>query len=199
MPHLPVGHSTPLEMAMMLNGIAIVQAAIDAQPENLPVKTPANMHSLHLLAERGDEARFKILLQRGAKCDIRNAQGYTPLHYAAMNGHKEIVMAILEQQALLSRWCLVDGFDIDSKTANGKTAWLLAKENNQHEMVTLLEKHGANNPSYLTTFGEQLVRPFKYHLAALISHQRQFPPYSKTPIPIDIQTTFAPHCWYLAK
>ncbi len=57
---------------------------------------------------------------------------WTPLHYEAEQGYKDIV------DYLVSR-----GTDINVATNNGKTALSLAKEKGQTEIVELLRKHGA--------------------------------------------------------
>ena len=38
-------------------------------------------------AEQGDARRVDLLLSRGAKADIRNEEGYTPLMVAAEQGN----------------------------------------------------------------------------------------------------------------
>ncbi|KAI9147082.1 ankyrin repeat protein [Paramyrothecium foliicola] len=69
--------------------------------------------ALHLAAKNGYGKIAKLLLKYGADPVVPDSQGHTPLHYAASNGHKPVVEALLEPvdgQKELARSHLV-GFD----------------------------------------------------------------------------------------
>ncbi len=71
-----------------------------------------------------------VLIARGA--DI-NRPGWTPLHYAAAKGHKEMMRLMLEHDAY-----------IDSEAANGTTPLMLAALSTSPLAVKLLLEEGAD-------------------------------------------------------
>ncbi|KAJ0172637.1 hypothetical protein K1T71_011776 [Dendrolimus kikuchii] len=72
-------------------------------------------------------------LRRGAGVNVQDINGYTPLHHACLNGHKDIVRQLLSVEASP---CIVD--------AKGATPLHLAAFNGHSEIVRLLLAH--NNP-----------------------------------------------------
>jgi ankyrin repeat protein len=55
--------------------------------------------SLHELAARGDEGRLARAIAMGAPVDERDAQGRTPLHVAAREGHLFAAMVLVGHHA----------------------------------------------------------------------------------------------------
>ena len=56
--------------------------------------------NIHRTAEAGDTQRVKDLLDRARRkvsVDARDKSGFTPLHFAARNGHTEIVALLRER------------------------------------------------------------------------------------------------------
>uniref|UniRef100_UPI00398EEE38 B-cell lymphoma 3 protein-like n=1 Tax=Pristiophorus japonicus TaxID=55135 RepID=UPI00398EEE38 len=93
--------------------------------------------AIHLACEHSSLECLVSLLgssQETIDLEIRNYEGYTPLHVAVNSRHKEIV------SHLLDRGADVDAVDIKS----GRTPLVHAVENNCMEMVVLLLQHGAN-------------------------------------------------------
>jgi ankyrin repeat protein len=72
----------------------------------------------------------KVLIARGA--DV-NREGWTPLHYAAAKGHREMMRLLLENDAYL-----------DSESANGTTPLMMAAFSNSPLAVKLLLEEGAD-------------------------------------------------------
>jgi len=72
----------------------------------------------------------KALIQRGA--DI-NKPGWTPLHYAATRGHREMMRLLLDNEAY-----------IDSESANGTTPLMMAAYYASPLAVKLLLEEGAD-------------------------------------------------------
>ena len=66
----------------------------------------------------------KLLHSKGAAL---NGTGWTPLHYAAFNGHTKIVKYLLENRA-----------EIDARAPNGATALMFAARNGHFETAKLL-------------------------------------------------------------
>ncbi len=72
----------------------------------------------------------KVLIQRGA--DV-NKPGWTPLHYAATRGHREMMRLLLDNEAY-----------IDSESANGTTPLMMAAYYASPLAVKLLLEEGAD-------------------------------------------------------
>ncbi len=58
--------------------------------------------------------------------------GLTALHWASMQGHKDMVQLLVTK-----------GADVNMKNPSGQTALSMAKMQRNNEIVELLRKHGA--------------------------------------------------------
>lgn len=108
-----------------------VTAALLEQPE---VKVEArNGHDespLMLAALQGDTALCRLLMAKGA--DV-NKPGWTALHYAATNGHLEVMALLLDSHAY-----------IDAASPNGTTPLMMAAHYGTAQATTLLLEAGAD-------------------------------------------------------
>ncbi|MBF2761280.1 MAG: ankyrin repeat domain-containing protein [Ectothiorhodospiraceae bacterium AqS1] len=102
---------SPALIVMVALGMGAMQwaqsqglSSIDASEMRLAVKT-------------GDAGRVRTLIQRGVDANAKDADGYTPLHQAAVDGFPEAVDALL---------ATTPKPDVDAKTNNGYTALHLA-------------------------------------------------------------------------
>lgn len=86
--------------------------------------------ALMLAALRGHLSAVETLVAAGAKLD---PGGWTPLIYAAFEGHEEIARFLLEQ-----------GADKDAIAPNGMTALMAAARNGHQATVELLVEKGAD-------------------------------------------------------
>jgi ankyrin repeat protein len=93
--------------------------------KNLAGETP-----LMLAAINNQLELAKVLIGRGA--DV-NKQGWTPLHYAATRGHREMMRLLLENEAY-----------IDSESENGTTPLMMAAYYASPLAVKLLLEEGAD-------------------------------------------------------
>jgi hypothetical protein len=86
--------------------------------------------ALMLTALNGDLPSAQLLVRRGAEV---NRPGWTPLHYAAANGHVPVITYLLEQHAY-----------IDAESPNGTTPLMMAARQKHTNAVRVLVEAGAD-------------------------------------------------------
>lgn len=84
-------------------------------------------------SKHGDKIIAKALIDNGAKLNIVDKNGKTPLFIASSSGHVEVAELFLNE-----------GDEIDSFNANGMTPLMGASKNGKTETAKLLIKRGAN-------------------------------------------------------
>lgn len=94
------------------------------------VRNAADESPLMLAALKGELALCQVLIKKGA--DV-NKPGWTPLHYAATNGHLDIMNLLLEENAY-----------IDAESPNGTTPLMMAAQYSDESSVKLLLEAGAD-------------------------------------------------------
>uniref|UniRef100_A0A7N0U5H4 STI1/HOP DP domain-containing protein n=1 Tax=Kalanchoe fedtschenkoi TaxID=63787 RepID=A0A7N0U5H4_KALFE len=85
--------------------------------------------ALHFACGYGEVKCAQVLIEAGAKVDALDKNKNTALHYAAGYGRKECVALLLE-----------NGAAVTLQNLDGKTPIDVAKLNNQHDVLKLLEK-----------------------------------------------------------
>ena len=118
-------------------------------------------------AQAGDVAQVRALLQGGADANAAQPDGLTGLHWAAMNGQKEVVDLLLYEgttdkpltrvggytplhlaartgDAQIVEALLAAGSPVDEMTTTGVTAMHFAAQANAAEAVRSLAAHGAD-------------------------------------------------------
>jgi uncharacterized protein len=98
-------------------------------------------------AKAGDSASIQLLLKHGAKPDLANSLGITPLMAAAGIGSTTIDIRARfrnEQKCITSAKLLLDaGVDVNAANSNGQTALHGAAQSGWNGFVQLLADHGA--------------------------------------------------------
>ncbi len=89
--------------------------------------------ALHIVVKRRDATWLAFLLARGAKPDIRDRDGNTPLIAATQIGFVEAADMLLKRRA-----------QVDATNGQGETALILAVQQRDLAMVRLLLASGAN-------------------------------------------------------
>ena len=86
--------------------------------------------SIHYAATRGDLADIEAMLDKNPELiNKKNKFGYTPLHCAAREGHKEVV-----------EFLCACGADVNTRNKFGKTPLYYATENDHKEVMDFLQK-----------------------------------------------------------
>lgn len=100
-----------------------------------PIEREASHSSLLLLAaSKGHNEILKILLAHNANVNVQNEVGYTPLHWAALDGYEAIARSLLDHGAML---------DIKENDYYGMTPLHLASERGNEAIVKILLKNRA--------------------------------------------------------
>lgn len=89
---------------------------------------------LMLISEAGLAISFDKLVSKGANPGANDAQGNTPLHYAARGGKATIV----------ERLCAIESVNVNAVNAAGETALVVAASAGQAETTSLLLSNGAD-------------------------------------------------------
>lgn len=89
--------------------------------------------ALHIVTERRDLTWLSYLLGKGARANIADKKGVTPLMLAVQLGWSDGASTLIRQKA-----------DVDATNRSGETALIRAVQLRNAEMVRLLLKAGAN-------------------------------------------------------
>ena len=103
----------------------------DIKSHNIMVSRDGSVRLIDLglaVVVRSSGARSKV----GTAVDARDEGGYTPLMYAAADGHLEVAKALLAA-----------GAAVDARDEAGKTPLKYAQDGNKPQLVELLRQHGA--------------------------------------------------------
>jgi ankyrin repeat protein len=103
--------------------------------------------SIHDAAVAGDIEAVKQHLAAGADVNAKTDDGWTPLQFAAMTGHKEIA------ELLIAKGADVNG-KIEIAVDKGDTPLDWAIFNNHTEAIDLLRKHGDKTAEELKAEGK---------------------------------------------
>ena len=134
--------------------------------------------SLHQAAVSGDINRVKELLTKGADINLKNRQGWTPLHAAVWNQKQDIAKLLIEKgadvnvkdrsnrtalqfaadtgQKEIVELLLAKKADVNTINARADNALTLAKKKGHKEIADLLVQHGATEPDLEALRGDRL-------------------------------------------
>jgi ankyrin repeat protein len=121
---------TGLFIALREPSPKVAQALVDWPKTDVNALNSKGESALMLAALKDHQALAEKLIKKGA--DV-NKTGWTPLHYAASNGHLAIISLLLEQHAY-----------IDAESPNGTTPLMMAAMYGTTAAVKLLLQEGAD-------------------------------------------------------
>jgi ankyrin repeat protein len=108
----------------------VAQVLIDWPKTNVEIRTAQDESPLMMACLKGELDLAKKLIARGA--DV-NKPGWTPLHYAATNGHLEVMELLFANNAY-----------IDAESPNGTTPLMMAAQYGSTAAVKRLLEEGAD-------------------------------------------------------
>ncbi len=154
------GNSLPFTIRPQFREVIDLQSNyrdVHQQPVTLTI---GKLLSLHASAAKGDLELVRHFLNKPNNLDLRDDDGWTPLHHAAQAGKLEVVKLLLERGANVNvltgaatgenlaserakRYGLIPESTLPSMpTARGKTALNLASEAGHEDVANFLRSHG---------------------------------------------------------
>ncbi|KAK6072270.1 short-chain dehydrogenase [Seiridium cupressi] len=104
--------SDAIEQHMICPTPAIVDEAPSATSSKRPDATeedvtannqPTNWLSpIRMAAQKGNDRIVRMLAQRGIDCNVKDSHGLTPIMYAVIGGHEDVVRSLISQHAHIS-------------------------------------------------------------------------------------------------
>ncbi len=139
---------TPLHVATLkddkdIAGLLILKGADHEATNARYGNTP-----LHLAVVAGYKDIVELLAAQRANLDIKNADGFTPLHYAVSTRRLSwwegrIHKSSTPNDLMITQLLIAHAADVNAKSDNGATPLGLARNGTNLEIVELLKKHGA--------------------------------------------------------
>ncbi|OWW21468.1 ankyrin repeat domain-containing protein [Noviherbaspirillum denitrificans] len=121
---------TGLILALREESMDVVNVLVNAPNIDFEVKTRNGDTALMIACFKGFKPVVEAMLEKGAEV---NRPGWTPLHYAAANGHIDIVRLLLDKSAY-----------IDAESPNKTTPMMMAARGGHIYVVKLLLDEGAD-------------------------------------------------------
>lgn len=126
----PERGDTGLILALREDAMRVFDALLNVPNIDLEAKTRNGDNALMIACFKGNKNAVEALLAKGAEV---NRPGWTPLHYAAANGHNDIVQLLLDKSAY-----------IDAESPNKTTPLMMAARGGHIRTVKLLLDEGAD-------------------------------------------------------
>jgi len=171
--------------------------------------------TLHDAARDGDIDQVQLLLSKGANVNEKNRMGWTPLHTAIQNRRQALIEPLIAKGADINatnnrgqtpllaavnigqkdtvELLIAKGADVNVM-AGSDNALSLAKKRRNTEIVDLLLKHGAKEPSLQDLMGDRYygdqgglnLYPGYEEQATTRRRSRTFSPIAQSPVQVDI-------------
>jgi ankyrin repeat protein len=130
-------HTAEFRRALYSGNINHVEEMLKAHPSLANAKDMdrgqgTGWTPLHVAANLGDPDLVKLLVRYGAKVNVKDKRGLTPLLWTAFAGRHEAAAALLS-----------NGADINARGPDGRTTLDLAKLSLDNKLIELLRERGA--------------------------------------------------------
>jgi ankyrin repeat protein len=120
-----------LVLALREKSIKAATVLIKAKNIDFDKTNPAGENALMMASLQGELDMVKLMVD-GEEAEI-NKKGWAPLHYAASNGHNEVVKYLVDHAAY-----------IDAESPNGTTPLMMAARGGHIDTVKVLLDEGAD-------------------------------------------------------
>ncbi len=124
------GGSAGLMLALQESAFKVAHVLVNHPQIKVEVRNAADESPLMLAALKGETLLCQLMIQKGAEV---NKTGWTPLHYAATNGHLDVMNLLLDKYAY-----------IDAASPNSTTPLMMAALYGTPAAVKLLLEAGAD-------------------------------------------------------
>jgi ankyrin repeat protein len=143
-----VDSSPPLHVAALKGDKDMVELLIHKSADLNVGSVPWLNTPLHLAVVAGHRDIVELLATKGADLDTKNADGFTPLHYAVSPRRlswweTRIGESSTPNDLAITELLITRGADVNIKSDNGATPLSLAEKDGRVEIVGLLCKCGA--------------------------------------------------------
>ncbi|ODP32549.1 ankyrin repeat domain-containing protein [Pandoraea sp. ISTKB] len=119
-----------LVIAMREKSVGVAKLLIEDKRTDLEATNRAGENAMMLASLQGLTPMVKLLIDKDAEV---NKKGWTPLHYAATNGHDDIVQMLLDASAY-----------VDAESPNGTTPLMMAARGGHITTCKVLLDGGAD-------------------------------------------------------
>ncbi len=134
--------NTALQIAVRDGHIRCVRVLLDSDAD-VNATDQNGMTALMSAAAGGHIGSMRVLIDSGADVNAKSKYGTTALILAARSSHIETVRVLLNADS-----------HVNAKDNDGQTALMFAKNRGRTEIVDLLKKTGANEPTHLADASE---------------------------------------------
>ncbi|KAB8074427.1 hypothetical protein BDV29DRAFT_123411 [Aspergillus leporis] len=157
---------TLLHLAAYLGNVAWAKLLISEYVRLISRKDNYGRTPLSWAVNRGHRDMVELLVDHGARVNVKDRSRLTALHIAVTGQHKDIVSVLLDQGARL-----------ESKTEHGDTPLIRAIQANSREIIQILLEHGARVDELPTPPGVASLRrpsdPMEERVEELLGLQEQ--------------------------
>lgn len=127
-----------IQQAMELEDYEEFKKCVNAVADLTKIKGPNKTSLLHMAAKNKDPFYAKYLLKGCFSAQEKDANGYLPIHYAAMMGCVDVLRLFVERQYNVMESLVEDYAVLEAVSIHGASALITAIQHNQEKAVYYL-------------------------------------------------------------